>query len=279
MNWSKAKNILIMAFLVTNLILGINLYRMHQLNEKPREYSEVYRNQVFEILNNNDITLATELPPIREDLTAAIVEYQLYKPEQIAKRFFENPSRQPIEDRILFVQGSEELEIINNKELVYKNNSPNLIYETMDENTALTLAEEFLRDRGLYDENADQLYLGKTDMSYELLYTKTYEGVLVEESKMTFGIDRRGIFEFTRLWIEDVKPNLEKPVVLEDPLEALLKLMTEAKLGKTTIIDLRPCYYLGRGKNKVIDYNNAKRGEGTLAWRVLLSDGRKYFYE
>jgi hypothetical protein len=42
---------------------------------------------------------------------------------------------------------------------------------------------------------------------------------------------------------------------------------------------LRPCYYLGPGKNESIDYDNAKRGEGNPAWRILLSDGRKYFYE
>lgn len=279
MNWSKAKNILILAFLVTNLILGVNLYRAHKSNEEPSALSESYKNQVFELLENNDITLVAELPPISEKLTKAIIEYELYQPEQIAKRFFANPSRQPIDDRVLFVQGEEELEIINNKELVYKNNSPDLIYKTMDEKTALNLAEEFLKEKGLYDSDSDQLYLGKTDMSYDLLYTKSVDGVLVENSKMTFGIDRRGIFEFTRLWVESVELELEKEAVLEDPLEALLKLMTEPDLGKVTIIDLRPCYYLGPGKNESIDYDNAKRGEGNPAWRILLSDGRKYFYE
>lgn len=278
MNWSRAKTILILAFLVTNIILGISIIKETNNGITNNEADTQYYQEVMKILDKKQLKIRSDLPQAKVSMQNATVEYEIYEPNLIASYFFEEPTEKIDEDRISFVEGKEQLEIINSKELFYTNKSVENNYESLNSSKAFDIADEFLKKRQLYDENARKTYIREVDGTYHLLYTKLIDEILVEESSMKFSINQSGVFEFSRLWIDGVEPKGEM-IELGDPIEVLLKFLSEDDIENLEIIDLQPCYYFGPGKNNIVDYKNAKRGEGIPSWRILLSNGSKYFFE
>lgn len=278
MNWSRAKTILILAFLVTNIILGYSIYNENEKLKITENLNNQYYEEVIKTLEVKNIKLKTNLPNIREEMQNATVEYQLYQPKIVAGYFFEEPQITEIEDKVIFQKNSEKLEVINNKELVYVKQVDEKLNEEITPNQAFEIADKFLKQHNFEDLETKKVHINSQNGRHKLIYTKTINDKLVEESKMEFVVSSQGVLNFDRIWISDVVLKKEI-VILEDPIESLLKLLSEDNIENTEIIDLQACYYFGPGKDKLIDYKDAKKGEGIPAWRILLSDGRKYFFE
>lgn len=278
MNWSKAKNVLIMAFLITNILLVYGILSDKLGKEESKLSDQVFYANVVKMLEEKQIKMLVPLPENVAPMGKVTVEYDLFRDDEIANRFLKEYTKQEIEDKIFYVDGLEELAILNSKELLYTNNNNSMIYKDLAADKLFEIADEFLKKRGLYDEQVKKIFVKKTGGSYKLLYTKVIDGFAYEEAYMKFDIDSRGVYKFQRLWINkiDYQP---AEIKMTDPSEALLRLLYYPNIEQTDIIDLSPCYYFGGSKNNVIDYKNAKKGEAVPVWRIILSNGEKYFFE
>lgn len=78
MDWSKAKTILIIAFIVTNIVLGYALFNSQRIDEPTLK--EDFITDVAKLLKEKDITLNTAIPKEIPSLGIMTVEYEQRTP-------------------------------------------------------------------------------------------------------------------------------------------------------------------------------------------------------
>ena len=84
MDWGKAKNVLIIAFIAINILMGYVLILKNQ--EVDATNSPDFIQQAEELLNNKDIQVNTDIPNINPKLSALTVVYENMKPEQVDRK-------------------------------------------------------------------------------------------------------------------------------------------------------------------------------------------------
>ena len=143
MDWSKAKTILIVSFLITNILLGV--FVVSSDNMEDATLSEEFKRDVISMLNEKDIELNTQLPTINPSLPPIIVEYEQLKAVKINEDFFQSKG-----DIILrgnssqIVYGREVIEIKNNKILNYKSGSEDIKYENLNREKVEEIVKNFI---------------------------------------------------------------------------------------------------------------------------------------
>ena len=86
LNWSKAKSILIIAFILTNVFLAANL-----LSEENKELSTVkdsFVEDVLEILGRKNISVDAEIPDELPSLNMLNVKYEITDYYNINNKYF-----------------------------------------------------------------------------------------------------------------------------------------------------------------------------------------------
>ena len=119
MDWSKAKTILIVAFIITNILL-IYVFIGEKGIEEPT-LKEDFIGNVEKLLKDKDIYLATEIPTDMPYLNTMNVSYENMTIDDLNRLFFENKGIL-VKDGDAFsqiVKEKESVVIINNKLILY----------------------------------------------------------------------------------------------------------------------------------------------------------------
>ncbi|NLV88314.1 MAG: hypothetical protein GX021_02960 [Tissierellia bacterium] len=275
MDWSKAKTILIIAFIVTNILLGYVLLSSEKHVETTIKDSFV--EDVIEILGRKDITINTEIPREIPSLNTLTVEYETIDPYEANRNFFngegKTENKEPGVIEISF--GEEYLTITNKKALSYINNSMEEKYLDLDEEKVLELALDFLEQRNYSISDMKLSFIKKYGESFNLEFTKLYNDRYLEKSNTTMIIDSRGVKTMERMWLNPIDEG-EKYIYINTAPKALLSLLSmETTYGKT-IEEISLCYYFDPAEQDFVDNpNTAIRGKTIPAWRVLFEDGTK----
>lgn len=275
MDWSKAKTILIIAFVVTNIFLGYVLLT----NERQVETTikESFVEDVIQILARKNITVGTEIPRDIPSLNTLMVEYETVEPSMVNKHFFNGEGK--IENKgsgiIEISYGNEHITITNNKTLLYINDNMEEKYSNLDRDKAVELALDFLEQRK-YDTSDMKLSFIKEDgEEFDLEFTKIYNDRYLEKSNTTFIINKTGIKRMERMWLNPIEEG-EKYIYIYTAPKALLSLLSEEEAYGKTISEISLCYYFDPAEQEFIDNpEKAKRGRTIPAWRVLFEDGTK----
>lgn len=80
MDWSKAKNILIIALIATNIFLGFTLFEKEQTPVDTK-----YQNELLKILESKGIYVNTELPTVRSKVPVITVKYSTLDNSKISE--------------------------------------------------------------------------------------------------------------------------------------------------------------------------------------------------
>ncbi|KPU27216.1 hypothetical protein TR13x_06560 [Caloranaerobacter sp. TR13] len=278
MDWSKAINILIIAFLITNLILVYVLIDNKRDESAYLTVKEEFIKEVENLLSQKGIKIDADIPRTIPSLPLLTIEYEIQDPQKLAQKLLGDYNKEVVDGEILYKNGSETLKIIDNKKIVYKNDSSIKIYNQLNKNIAISIAENFIKSKG-FDQNDYKL----TDYSFNgnrhiLRYTKTNKDMLLEKSYMIFEIDNTGIKRFERLWFNFVKTS-ERKITISSAPESLLRLLTMEDVYGKTIVDIRLCYYFDPIKHGARDWKKTLKGEAGPAWRIKLSDGTLIFVD
>lgn len=278
MDWSKSKNILIIAFIITNLILVVTFIN-NSMNAKAY-VSESYdvKNRLIE----KNITINTDIPSEIPSMGLLQLEYQFYPREKdkinLANKFLNDYSIEYGPGSVSFISDSETLKIENDREIKYFANNSKKKYNNIEENLN-EIVEEFLSKRDF--EITDYVLTDKKEENgiYTVEYTKKYKNTIIERSYMKFTIDSSGVISFDRLWLNLGGEKVGK-INIRPATDSLLKLLSNEKVYGKTITDMRHCYYFDPKNQNIANFDNPKSGDAIPAWKVKFSDGTvEYLYE
>lgn len=273
MDWSKAKTILIISFILVNIVLVYNLIIAER--DVSRVVDSIFAEDVVEMLENKDIKLATEIPQETEGLFTLLVQYEDLNSEDLNEEFFSGKADilNKGEGLLLLETKGEKLTIVNGKLLIYESENREEKYNIKDIDEAEQLALGFLQDRG-YDTSDLKLSYSKIlGDEYSLEFSKIYNDKYLESAFTNVKIDNTGIRKLERLWL-NVRDEGKTQVNISNAHKSILGLLDMHKAYNKTISDISLAYYFDPEKHEYIENPEmAKQGRAIPAWRVQFEDG------
>ncbi len=88
MDWSKAKTILIVAFIITNILLIYVIVGEDHVNEPTLK--DDFIEDVVELLEDKNIKVSTQIPKDIPHLNTMVVEYENVNIQKLNKDYFSN---------------------------------------------------------------------------------------------------------------------------------------------------------------------------------------------
>jgi|GEM_PF-515486 len=278
MDWSKAKTILIVALIITNLVLGYFLF-----------FDDIYANSTIEdsfikkteeVLNKKGIIIDTYLPIDTNATYNISVEYEKYDPVLVNTNFFNGQGELESKDSAFMeiYKENESITIINDKLIIYENvgvlNDKGIT--TLE--LAIKEAMDFLQIRGKIDTNSNDMelsYYRETIEGYYLVYTKVVNDLYIENSFTTFRIEKGGVRKMERTWLNVNEIEVTNLEIVSAP-KAILELLSMEQVYNKTISDVSLCYYFDPERQDYFgEYQGATEGKAIPAWRVQFKDGYK----
>lgn len=283
MDWSKAKKIMICAFVVVNFAL---LLTMLSKDIRARDYVTT-REDVIERLSKIDVDLKTDIPKKIPSIELLEVEYEGYdtinKKIDIAREFLNSTDlleMATIDDEknlVVFEDENQKFEILKNKKLVYE-------YKAKDEDGAIEydphkVVSNFLKEKSFKKNDYKLTERKKNNDIIDLTYTKEYKDTIVEKTYMKFTIKNGKVIKFERLWLNAIEEK-ENNIKLRPATDSLLKLLSVEGIKGKTIENIVSCYYFDPNNTEAFEFDEFKSGDALPAWKVKFIDGTiKYLYE
>jgi regulatory protein YycI of two-component signal transduction system YycFG len=275
MDWSKAKTILIVAFILTNILLGVVLFSDDYKTETTA--TQGFIEDVTRILSKKNITIDTEVSTEIPSLNTLTIEYEMVDIHHVNNSFFNGEGKVETEEQniITISKDNEYLTINSRKSLIYENNTKVERYKDLDGEKARDIALEFLNERSYNTSDMQVSYEKNENNSYYIEFSKIYNGRYLEKAMATMEIDKIGVKRFERIWLNLVEEG-ETPRYISTAPKAILSLLSMEESYGRTIKDISLCYYFDPSEQEDIkDTKNAIKGQTVPAWRVLFEDGYK----
>ncbi|WIV12504.1 two-component system regulatory protein YycI [Proteiniborus sp. MB09-C3] len=281
MDWSKAKNILIIAFIITNIFLAYVL--INSRNTNVPIVGDDFIKDVKAFLLEKNIKVAVDIPKDIPSLPLFRIKYEIYNPQDIANRFLgKRYTTETIKGNpySYFINGNKNVTVKNGNEIIYENTDTSLLYDNLTTNKAENIAKGFIEDKGFSVDDYKLSIINHEDGAYFIEYTKIIDDFYFEKSYMRFIISSTGINRFERYWIESAESDDPITITIMSAPRALLKLLAMEEAYDKTIEEISICYYLDPQKHMgASDPGNTKGGKATPAWRIIFDDGTKIFLE
>lgn len=278
MDWSKAKTILIIAFIITNMFILFVL-----LNENPIEeptITDEFISNIEKLLRDKNIYIETSIPREIAYLNTMIVEFEKADSNSLNRLYFDNKGDIQYDGSLKeIISGMESILIINDRLIIYENNSEEAIYNSLDIDEAIEIAESFLKKGNFNTSDMKLTYSKEENNIYYLEYSKTYEDTFIERAYTNFQIDKRGVKRFERLWL-NAKELGDTKIYISTAPKSLLNLLGMQEVYNNTITDISLCYYFDPEKHQYIEEpGEAKQGKAVPAWRIQFEDGYKVYID
>ncbi|MFA5528347.1 MAG: hypothetical protein WC996_06985 [Peptostreptococcales bacterium] len=240
MDWSKAKNILIIALIITNILLFADLMLV---KEEIELFDDNVINDTLSILNERDIYVYAQISTEQKYLPVLEVEYDEITDEDIQH-------------------------IINNQEDI----------RTLGISREQTVekVERFLRENGLEDEDMVlQEPIKYENNQYILTYKKYYNNIALEECHMTVIAEDGVIVNIDRIWLNAIgKGKMAKKTI--PVTTALLRFASNlpSDAEKPIIItDIEAAYWL---KTSAYDQEITRQDTALPAWKITYNKNIDY---
>jgi hypothetical protein len=235
MDWTKAKNILIAALLVTNLLL-LGAYMLREMQRSGADDEDTLRR----ILTEYKVFLETDLPK---------------RPAPMAVLYV----RPETEDRALIAKAIAEQEPIPAAD--------------RDDPEALSDAADAVLARcGLMTENTKRATSFETNGEETILrYRDVFEGIPIEESYILCAIKNGRVTRVDRKWYTPIELHDAKDEII-GPIDALMQLIPEKDKADPVIVqDMELVYHVNPDRPGA----ESLVGDTALpAWKITDSEGR-----
>lgn len=281
MNWSKAKTILIIVFLIADIFLFYELYsgalgsRLIMDKENTKE--------VIKYLEKQGISVKSSIPKPSSSRATLTVKYKYFDKQYALENFFDSPDVVAIhtqDDRIVMEDEKIYVEINKNGEFIYTNKALMQDGEApFDEKQALNKIEAFLKKIGIgekdrYNESKtiEKGYLG-------IYFSQAYKDTFLDKSYLEIQATNKGVIYIKMLWFETVNNGKAKKEIIP-PIKALMKLSELYKDSEhnVTVSDIGLGYYFNTDLEQVkeLDVKAVEEGTAILVWRVKTDMGDIY---
>lgn len=290
MDWTKAKTILIIAFLITNVFLVAGLVRENTRQESP-VIDETYMTQTLAFLEDQGLVLERELPRNIPSLAPMTVEYVFFPAAETADHFLGDDWELAGDNT--FQNEVRQLTIINSKQLILRMIEPENPLQNMNEETIKTASRTFLEAQQLYPEglNLSQIYVGIVPEYHEeplhkLVYEQTYEGRFIGESYVHVYLNQQGIVAVEALLLKNPSETEQTsvPRTMIDAPEALLRKLEEMLAENQSqlpvvVSRVEAGYYFPLTSDPLTSWEAVASGTAVPAWKIVLKEGNTYYQE
>ncbi|HSH35061.1 hypothetical protein [Schnuerera sp.] len=279
MDWSKAKTILIVAFIITNILLVYVIIGENHMSEPT--IKDEFIDDVIKLLEDKNITISTEIPKDIPYLNTMVVEYENANVARLNRDYFDDDGMIKQNEQGLgqIVKDDESILVINNRFIVYENKNEKEIYKDLDKDKAIQLSEEFINKGKFETFDMELTFIKEEEDTFYLEYSKVYEDMLVERAFTNLQIDKRGVKRFERLWLNKKGLGDVEIYISTAPKSILTLLGMQEAYGKT-ITDISLCYYFDPEKHEYLgEPTDAKEGKAIPAWRIQFDDGYKVYID
>lgn len=281
MDWSKAKNILIIAFILTNIFLAYVLFTIDKGRETISIQDE-FIEDVVGLLEKQAIRVDAEVPKNIPSLPTISVEYEAYDIPKVLGEFLGSYTGEMINGKKTYVNGKRNVYFgKNDKKISYRNenierdSSETLL--TKDE--AIKKSEDFIISHGFKLDDARLNYIVEKEGAYELEYNKLMGDIVIEETHMKIEISSKGLIAFERYWIQNIEEENRMLSPTSAP-KALLRLLARDEYYGKTIKKIDLCYYFNVDAYKEnVPLDDSTGGIAVPTWRFVFEDGEKVFLE
>ena len=288
MDWSKAKNVLIVAFIITNLLLVYVIQKDSINNERFQVINDDYIQNVESFLSDNGIKLDVEIQNKSITLPMLMVRYKTFDIKEIAKTFL-GEDYNIIDDNI-YQSGKKRIERISDKKFIYTDNSNVLSNYPLSEEEVTEISKDFLKKHNLMSEDLklQQIYLGAVDENsgvplYKLVYNQVYKNQFLAESYINVYIRHDLVVGLEVMLLEYEKTQGGSQRVIP-ATEAILRkmndILSDNEDGEDIVISsLELGYYFNTNDIDLTTWETIASGTAFSAWKIVLSNGKTYYTE
>lgn len=272
MDWSRIKTYIIALLILTNVILGIVLYK-DKVSQSQNQAQKI--DQVLSLLENEEIYMSSEHLSAFVEMPKVKLNYNQPNIDRMALALFDSDYT-VIDD--VYVDGNYSLKFRDNTLTFLYNGSMEHMNAPVEER-ARQKTESFLFGLGISIDDAKLERVERFDEFYRLTYSQ-YEGYFfIEESNMVIEIGNDDIIRFERTWF-DVTPSpdfLDNIISVEESLFKLLTVGNESAQSDSEskeihIIDMEMGYKLESSFTK-----QTVEGDASPYIRFVSAD-HQYFY-
>ena len=270
MNWSRAKTILIVVFLIADIFLFHVTYKGNVETTNTNSKSEIAMH-----LKEQGIKIESIIPDKGISCSLLSVKYKYFDENEALKTFFDSAQNVDIKrDDLKTVINSDGklLEMKNNGEVLYLDKSMTKAEgEVLNERQALNKVEEFLDKLNI---NINELYSSSKiveDGYIKMKYTQGYKNMFLDNTYIEIKASNKGVTYLKMLWFESIKNGKTKKEVIS-PAKALMKLSevfgdTEKTL---TVEEISQGYLFSFNIEQVEKFGVKTVEEGTAipVWRI-----------
>lgn len=280
MDWSKAKNILIISFIFTNIFLAYTLFSVSQ-SQRKIEVQDEFIEDVVELLSKKSIEIDTDIPGEIPSMPIVSVEYEVYDTQRILERFLGYYKEESWDGLKTYRNGEKTVRFeSNNKKIIYKDEglSKKELKDELSQEKAIKKGEDFIRTHGFDLKDTELSLVVKEGGIYKLYYNKVIDDVAVEQTNMIVELSSQGVISFERYWIYriDKEKQILKPT---SAYKALLRLLAREQYYGKTIKDIEICYYFNIDDYGDDDLRDSRGGVAVPTWKIMFQDGEKVFLE
>ncbi len=235
MDWTKAKSILIVALLITNLFL-LATYTVVKADNGPTE--EELHAETIALLEQKQIYVKGSLPTQHEKMPVLMVEYDRPDPEILRQRLEEQT---PMDG------------------------------EYGSRSDILKMTEAFLKSCDLWDANVVLNKIEQEESTIRVFYRNEYNGIPVEDSYIICTVEGGVVTEVDRLWLRPVGLGKSKKATVSASA-ALIDLMRSKNERATILVEsMEIVYWLNpsdyEGETAISD-------TALPAWKVTYNGGQ-----
>lgn len=277
MNWSRAKNWLIVLFLGLNLFL---VFTIIQINMQSSTIDKETVDNVVQIMKTNGITVSADsIPTKMPNLGPINVANDVVEYDELAQRVL-GDGYEKAEGAQLYSKGSMRL-LFEGDIVRFKDSSPNEALGTLDEKAARNLVLDKLGAYGFDMERAQVTARKGEDGAFYVMAAQKIDQYVLFDSYFYFVVTEHGVQEFSGSWFvvsggqdmlsnEAARVKSIASVLLDFARDRSDKLVKESS---DTIVKIDLGYMT---KAKETYHKNAT---AMPVWVIRCSDGQSYDYE
>lgn len=238
MDWTKAKSILIVALIVTNLVLIATYVLQNKgFNEDDQEMQDV----TIKLLEEKNIFVKTDIPKEHPRMAKLTVQYD------------------KMDEELINSQLKEQKGLSESKQT---------------DESLVSMTDDFLKSCGLLTENTIFDEIERTDDGILIYYKNYIDGIAIEDSHITVAVKSGKITDVRRFWLNPVEiGSIEKEVI--PAAAALIKFMSENTTGERIYVNgISLVYWLDSGS---FDAESPVTDTAFPAWKITYNkDKIKY---
>ena len=277
MDWSKAKMILIVVFILINLYLG---YVIIDVNTGSMGYVDRESMQrVTDYLAGKAVRVTGQIPDKKIDMSLINVKYKLFSGEDIKSRLFsaDEAVTEARDGHALKLSGkTTEVSINDSREFLYTDNSIRPAGD-INEKACRTKVRDFLSKLGINAASGTSS-MESVEGYKRIVYSQSFKGANIFNSIMEFYVNDSGIQRARIIWFENIKQTGKKTEVVS-PVIAMLAV---ADLNKNSIMPSREIlgieqgYYFSTGAKDQVDVSKVEEGTAFPVWKITTDKYKIY---